>query len=379
LRILLGITGGIAAYKAANLIRLFQEQGHQVTVLPTENALRFIGKATLEALSGHNIDLDMYHDVAEVRHVELGQQADAIVVAPATASFMARLAAGIADDLLLNAVLASKAPIYLAPAMHTEMWQNPATEQNVALLQSRGVRVLEPSVGRLTGPDSGIGRMPEPEQIADFVLKSGSLAGKRVIVTAGGTREPVDSVRFIGNSSSGRMGIELARAARDQGAKVLLIAANIERPLPPGVEVLRVNDVDELELAMDQSCDVLIMAAAVSDFKVVKPSRTKLKRGDGWTLELTPTKDLIASYAANHEALTIAFALADAGGAELIEVSREKLWNKGVNFVIGNTASALGSDENEIWLVSAESSEHLVGSKAELSKAIIQRVAAALS
>jgi phosphopantothenoylcysteine decarboxylase / phosphopantothenate---cysteine ligase len=379
LRILLGITGGIAAYKAANLIRLFQEQGHQVTVLPTENALRFIGKATLEALSGHNIDLDMYHDVAEVRHVELGQQADAIVVAPATASFMARLAAGIADDLLLNAVLASRAPIYLAPAMHTEMWQNPATEQNVALLQSRGVRVLEPSVGRLTGPDSGIGRMPEPEQIADFVLKSGSLSGKRVIVTAGGTREPVDSVRFIGNSSSGRMGIELARAARDQGAKVLLIAANIERPLPPGVEVLRVNDVDELELAMDQSCDVLIMAAAVSDFKVVKPSRTKLKRGDGWTLELTPTKDLIASYAANHDALTIAFALADAGGAELIEVSREKLWNKGVNFVIGNTASALGSDENEIWLVSAESSEHLVGSKAELSKAIIQRVAAALS
>ena len=380
MRILLGITGGIAAYKAANLIRLFKESGHDVTVLPTQNALNFIGETTLEALSGKNINLDMYQEVADVRHVELGQNADAVVIAPATASFMARLAAGIADDLLLNAVLASDAPIFVAPAMHTEMWLNEATQANVKTLRSRGIAVIEPAVGRLTGTDSGPGRMPEPEQIAEFVLAAGVLRGKSVVVTAGGTREPIDSVRFIGNSSSGRMGIELAKAARDLGASVTLIATNIDLPLPAGVEVIRASTVDELELAMDRSCDLLVMAAAVSDFRVRNQSNEKLKRGQQISLELVPTKDLIAGYAANHpKTTTIAFALADQTGAELVDIARRKLWDKGVNYIIGNSVTALGSEDNTIQFVTAESAEEISGSKEDLSKEILRRVAGALS
>lgn len=380
MRILLGITGGIAAYKAANLIRLFKESGHEVTVLPTQNALKFIGQATLEALSGQNINLDMYSDVADVRHVELGQQADAIVVAPATASFLARLASGLADDLLMNAVLASEAPIYLAPAMHTEMWLNPATQANVQTLVSRGVRVMEPASGRLTGSDSGPGRMPEPQEIVDFVLSSGPLNGKSVTVTAGGTREAIDSVRYIGNSSSGRMGIELAKAARDMGANVTLIAANIDLPLPSGVNVVRVTSVDELELAMDHSCDLLIMAAAVSDFRVSNPSTEKLKRGESLTLQLESTKDLIAAYAANHpNTMTVAFALSDHSGEALVEIARQKLWDKGVNFVIGNSTAALGASDNAVEVVTAESSKKISGSKQEVSRAILLDVAAAMS
>ncbi|MFM2023942.1 MAG: bifunctional phosphopantothenoylcysteine decarboxylase/phosphopantothenate--cysteine ligase CoaBC, partial [Actinomycetota bacterium] len=269
MRILLGITGGIAAYKAAGLVRAFTELGHSVEVVPTENALRFIGKATLEALSGKNIDIDMYSDVASVRHVELGQQADLIVVAPATASFLARMASGLADDLLMNAILASSAPVVVCPAMHTEMWMNAATQNNVETLTSRGIRVMEPASGRLTGTDSGIGRMPEVADIVSFCL-SGPLSGKRVIVTAGGTREAIDEVRFIGNSSSGRMGVELAIAARNMGAAVTLVAANLDH-VPTGMEVLRVSSVEELEQAMGAEADAIIMAAAVSDFRVSEP------------------------------------------------------------------------------------------------------------
>lgn len=379
MRVLLGITGGIAAYKAANLVRLLKESGHEVTVLPTQNALKFIGETTLEALSGKNINLDMYQDVADVRHVELGQQADLIIVAPATASFMARLAAGIADDLLLNAILASTAPIVLAPAMHTEMWQNEATIANVQTLISRGIRVLEPAVGRLTGEDSGPGRMPEPEQILEFALGGLPLSGKHVMVTAGGTREPIDSVRFIGNSSTGRMGIELAKAARDLGAEVTLIAANIETKLPAGVNVIHVGSVDELELAMDRDCDLIVMAAAVSDFRVSNPSGEKLKRGQSLTLELIPTKDLIASYAANHKAVSVAFALADSSGEKLVEIATAKLWDKGVDFIVGNSVTALGAADNQIEFISRDSHESKSGTKSELSRWILERVIPKLS
>ncbi len=379
MRVLLGITGGIAAYKAANLVRLLKESGHEVTVLPTQNALKFIGETTLEALSGKNINLDMYQDVADVRHVELGQQADLIIVAPATASFMARLAAGIADDLLLNAILASTAPIVLAPAMHTEMWQNEATIANVQTLISRGIRVLEPAVGRLTGEDSGPGRMPEPEQILEFALGDLPLSGKHVMVTAGGTREPIDSVRFIGNSSTGRMGIELAKAARDLGAEVTLIAANIETKLPAGVNVIHVSSVDDLELAMDRDCDLIVMAAAVSDFRVSNPSGEKLKRGQSLTLELIPTKDLIASYAANHKAVSVAFALADSSGEKLVEIATAKLWDKGVDFIVGNSVTALGAADNQIEFISRDSHESKSGTKSELSRWILERVTPKLS
>jgi len=376
MRILLGITGGIAAYKAAGLIRGLSELGHQVTVVPTENALKFIGKPTLESLSGHAIETDMYQDVAQVRHVELGQQADLILIAPATASFIARYAAGIADDLMLNAILASKAPVIVCPAMHTEMWLNEATQANVATLQSRGVKVMEPATGRLTGDDSGPGRLPETEDIIAFALADLALKGKRVIVTAGGTREPIDAVRYIGNSSSGRMGIELAKAARDAGAVVHLIAANIDLPLPKGVEVTRVGTVDELELAMDRDCDVMVMAAAVSDFRVQNPYLGKLKRSSGLNLELTPTKDLIANYAANHPNAThIAFALAEETQERLIEIARGKLWDKAVTAVVGNSFEALGGQETLVQFVTKEDAVELKGTKAQVSAAIIELVA----
>ena len=376
MRILLGITGGIAAYKAAGLIRGLSELGHQVTVVPTENALRFIGKPTLESLSGHAIETDMYQDVAQVRHVELGQQADLILVAPATASFIARFAAGIADDLMLNAILASKAPVIVCPAMHTEMWQNQATQSNVETLESRGVRVMEPASGRLTGDDTGVGRLPETEDIIAFALQDLALKGKRVIVTAGGTREPIDAVRFIGNSSSGRMGIELAKAARDAGASVHLIAANIDLPLPKGIEVTRVGSVDELELAMDRDCDVMIMAAAVSDFRVENPYLGKLKRSEGLSLSLTPTKDLIANYAElRPKTIHIAFALAEETGEPLIEIARSKLSDKSVNAVVGNSFEALGSKETVVQFVTADDAVELSGSKAQVSASIIDLVA----
>lgn len=379
MRILLGITGGIAAYKAANLIRLFSESGHQVTVVPTENALRFIGKTTLEALSGHNIDTDMYSDVAQVRHVELGQQADAIVVAPATASFLGRLAAGIADDLLLNAILASKAPVFLAPAMHTEMWENPATLANVSTLRARGVKILDPASGRLTGSDSGPGRMPEPEDIVSYVLGTGPLSGKKVIVTAGGTREQIDAVRFIGNSSSGRMGVEIAKAARDAGAEVTLIAANVETSLPQGVKIVRVTSVDDLEIAMDQPADILVMAAAVSDFKVENPYPGKLKRSGAMQLNLVPTKDLIAGYASNHpKTFCVGFALADDEG-ELEDIARSKLWDKGLNLVVGNRVSALGSTQTEVLVVDANKAKTIKGDKQLVSKSLIELIAESLS
>jgi phosphopantothenoylcysteine decarboxylase / phosphopantothenate---cysteine ligase len=375
MRILLGITGGIAAYKAANLIRGLSELGHEVTVVPTENALRFIGKPTLEALSGHAIETDMYQDVAQVRHVELGQQADLILIAPATASFLARFAAGIADDLMLNAILASNSPVVVCPAMHTEMWQNPATQANVATLSSRGVRVMEPAWGRLTGDDSGPGRLPEVAEIIEFAIEGLSLKGKHVIVTAGGTREPIDSVRYIGNSSSGRMGIELAKAARNAGAVVSLIAANIDLPLPKGIAVTRVSSVDELELAMDRECDVMIMAAAVSDFRVQNPYLGKLKRSAGLNLELTPTKDLIANYAANHpNSIHIAFALAEETQERLIEIARGKLWDKSVTAVIGNSFESLSGENTLVQFVTKEDAIELSGTKTEVSKSIIQMV-----
>lgn len=375
MRILLGITGGIAAYKAANLIRGLSELGHEVTVVPTENALRFIGKPTLESLSGHAIETDMYQDVAQVRHVELGQQADLILIAPATASFIARFAAGIADDLMLNAILASSAPVVVCPAMHTEMWLNAATQSNVQTLSSRGVRVMEPASGRLTGADTGPGRLPETEDIIAFALQEMPLKGKTVVVTAGGTREPIDAVRYIGNSSSGRMGIELAKAARDAGAAVQLIAANIDLPLPKGIEITRVSTVDELELAMDRKCDVMIMAAAVSDFRVENPYRGKLKRSNGLNLELTPTKDLIANYAANHpDSIHIAFALAEESKEQLIEISRGKLWDKSVTAVIGNSFEALGSQQTLVQFVTKEDAVELSGTKAQVSKSVMELI-----
>ena len=373
MRILLGITGGIAAYKAVSLVRSLSELGHDVEVLPTENALRFVGKVTLEAISGKNIDIDMYNDVAQVRHVELGQSADLVIVAPATASFIGRLAGGIADDLLLNAIMASSAPVVICPAMHTEMWTNAATQENVSKLEARGIRVMQPASGRLTGSDSGVGRLPEVEDIISFAL-GGPLSGKRVVVTAGGTREPIDEVRFIGNHSSGRMGLELAVAARNMGAQVTLIAANLEKT-PTGVEVIHVGNVEELENAMQVNCDVLIMAAAVSDYKLKQPFAGKLKRAEVPQLQLTATKDLIASFAAKNKlTYCVAFALVDQQ-SDLETIARQKLWDKGVQMVVGNTTEALGSSNTDVLVVEPELSKRIVGSKSQVASEIVGLVA----
>ena len=373
MRILLGITGGIAAYKAVSLVRSLSELGHDVEVLPTENALRFVGKVTLEAISGKNIDIDMYNDVAQVRHVELGQSADLVIVAPATASFIGRLAGGIADDLLLNAIMASSAPVVICPAMHTEMWTNAATQENVSKLEARDIRVMQPASGRLTGSDSGVGRLPEVEDIISFAL-GGPLSGKRVVVTAGGTREPIDEVRFIGNHSSGRMGLEIAVAARNMGAQVSLIAANLEKT-PTGVEVIHVGNVEELENAMQVNCDVLIMAAAVSDYKLKQPFAGKLKRAEVPELQLTATKDLIASFAAKNKlTYCVAFALVDQQ-SDLETIARQKLWDKGVQMVVGNTTEALGSSNTDVLVVEPELSKRIVGSKSQVASEIVGLVA----
>lgn len=377
MRILLGITGGIAAYKAVSLVRSLSELGHDVEVLPTENALRFVGKVTLEAISGTNIDIDMYNDVAQVRHVELGQSADLIIVAPATASFIGRLAGGIADDLLMNAILASKAPVVICPAMHTEMWTNAATQENVEKLSSRGIRVLEPASGRLTGSDSGVGRLPEVADIIKFAL-GGPLSGKKVVVTAGGTRESIDQVRFIGNRSTGRMGIELALAARNFGASVTLIAANLER-LPTGVETIHVGSVEELESALQIDCDVLIMAAAVSDFSVVNPYAGKLKRAQTPQLVLTPTKDLVASYASQHpNTFCVGFALVDKS-EDLAKVARQKLLDKKLQMIVGNSTDALGSTDTEVVVVEEDAAVHLSGSKSKVAAELVGIVAERLA
>ncbi len=378
MRILLGITGGIAAYKAAGLLRALSELGHEVTALPTENALRFIGDATLEALSGKNIDPNLYGDVASVRHVELGQEADLIVVAPATAAFLGRYASGIADDLLLNALLATNAPVVVVPAMHTEMWQNAATVENVETLRARGVRVMEPASGRLTGEDSGPGRLPEVDDIVSFLFSNSPLTGKTVTVTAGGTRERIDNVRFIGNRSSGKTGIELAIAARDLGASVRLVACNLPST-PKGVEVVHVENVDELEQALEAASDILIMAAAVSDFRVANAYSGKLSRLEVPELQLETTQDLLAAYtAANASSFAVGFALVD-DGEDLYSVARSKLQAKGVRAIVANRADALEGNDTTVQFVTADSTAELSGSKRKVAKEILRLVAEQLS
>jgi len=378
LRILLGITGGIAAYKAAGLLRAMSELGHEVTALPTQNALRFIGEATLEALSGKAIDSDLYADVSSVKHVQLGQEADLIVIAPATAAFLGRYATGIADDLLLNALLASTAPVVVVPAMHTEMWQNQATIENVETLRSRGIRVMQPASGRLTGADTGPGRLPEVEEIIDFLFSTSPLTGKTVTVTAGGTRERIDDVRFIGNRSSGKTGVALAIAARDLGAKVHLIACNLN-DTPRGIEVTAVENVAELSTALQKPSDVLVMAAAVSDFQVDNPDKGKISRSTVPEIKLSSSPDLLASYTKNFpESFAVGFALVDEG-EDVIEASRSKLEAKGVKVVVGNRISSLDSNDTVVQFVDADSAAAIAGPKGDVAREIMRRVAAQLS
>jgi phosphopantothenoylcysteine decarboxylase/phosphopantothenate--cysteine ligase len=369
MHVIVGITGGIAAYKAANIIRLLTEAGHTVKVIPTQNALRFIGATTLEALSHNTVDADLYTDVESVKHVSLGQEADLVIVAPASAAFLGRFAAGIADDLLGNTLLVTKAPIVLAPAMHSEMWQNLATSENVSTLAKRGVHILEPAVGRLTGEDSGIGRLPEPEQIVEFALSKiarQDLAGKRFLITAGGTREEIDPVRFIGNKSSGKQGISIALEAVARGASVTLIAANIDA-IPAELKNIEiVQNAKQLNEKLNEHLanhDVLVMAAAIADFRVLNPATTKLKRselGDHLQLELVANEDILANavqriQSENLSVLSVGFAAETASGSQQLEdLAKHKLENKGCDMIVANNVSngaVFDSETNDVLIL----------------------------
>lgn len=383
LQIVVGITGGIAAYKAVGVVRALVLEGHRVQVVATEAALRFVGKPTLEAISRNPVETDLYEGVAAVRHVAIGQAADLIVIAPATANTIAKLATGMADDLLGNTVLASRAPLVIAPAMHTEMWQHPATAANVATLRARGVTIVGPATGQLTGADSGPGRMEDPETIVRAALavvtnrrvpRRGAdlsrsdaarddLAGRRIVVTAGGTREPLDPVRFLGNRSTGRQGVSLARAAAARGAAVTLVAANLEVEAPEGVEVLHVGTAEELKdrtARAAEDADVVIMAAAVADFRPAEVSESKIKKsatGETLTLELVRNPDILASLAAakRPEQTIVGFAAeTETDPSRLLEVGREKLAAKGCDFLVLNSVgwtTGFAEERNDVVML----------------------------
>lgn len=348
LNVVVGVTGGIAAYKAVGVVRALVLAGHDVHVVATDAALRFVGKPTLEAISRNLVHTDLYEGVAEVRHVAIGQAADLIVIAPATANSIAKLAAGLADDLLGNTVLASRAPVVIAPAMHTEMWQNPATVANVAVLAARGVTIVGPAVGQLTGADTGPGRMVEPEEIvaaALAVLQPRDLVGRRILVTAGGTREALDPVRYIGNRSSGKQGVAIAIAAAERGAEVTLIGANLEVAAPASVLVKHVVSTQELADAVGASAadaDVVIMAAAVSDYRPESVAETKIKKesaGDRITIELVKNPDILAGLAVNRPdgQVIVGFAAeTERDHDALLALGRAKIARKGSDLLVLN-------------------------------------------
>ncbi len=371
-RIVLGVAGGIAAYKACELLRRLIADGHEVTVVPTESALHFVGEATWAALSGRPVSTEVWDDVHRVPHVALGQQADLVLVAPATADLLARAATGRADDLLTNVLLTAHCPVVFAPAMHTEMWQHAATRHNVATLRERGAVVIDPDSGRLTGADSGPGRLPDPEELAAVafgILADPDLAGRaarrdlaglRVAVSAGGTREHLDPVRFLGNASSGRMGWALARAAALRGAEVRLIAANVTLPPPAGIEIERIGSTGDLAVAMGRAAkdaDVVVMAAAPADFGPAAESETKIKKsGDsGLKLELQQTTDVLAGLVESRTdpaQVIIGFAAeTPTADAALEELGAAKLARKGCDALVLNDVSGgkvFGSETNEI-------------------------------
>ena len=399
-RIVLGVGGGIAAYKVAGLLRLFTEDGHDVRVVPTRAALEFVGAPTWAALSGHPANSEVWEGVEDVPHVAVGRAAELVVVAPATADLMARAAHGLADDLLTTTLLTATCPVLMAPAMHTEMWQHPATQANVATLRERGVVVMEPASGRLTGADTGPGRLPEPPEIhaaarelLERTGRQGDLTGRTVVVSAGGTREALDPVRFLGNRSSGRQGYALAVASRDRGAEVTLVAANVALPDPPGVKVLPVGSAEELRAAM-RSCatvaDVVVMAAAVADFRPKDPARYKLKKTAGVPapIELVATPDILSELAGAPRAkagqLVVGFAAEtgdEAGG--VLAHGRAKLARKGCDLLVVNEVGGPGSPTgfetatNAVTILGADGSEVAVplATKAAVAHAVLDAVA----
>lgn len=404
-RIVVGVGGGIAAYKACSVVRQLSESGHNIRVVPTEAALRFVGSATFEALSGNPVRTGVFEDVPDVPHVRLGQEADLVVIAPATADLMARAATGRADDLLTATLLTARCPVLFAPAMHTEMWLHPATVDNVTTLRRRGAVVLEPASGRLTGTDTGPGRLPEPEEIttfAELLMARGDalpydLHGVKFLITAGGTREALDPVRFIGNRSSGKQGYAVARVAAQRGAEVTLIAGNTAGLADPaGVHVLNVTSAAQLHEAVTKhapEAEVLVMAAAVADFRPAHMAGTKIKKtadagDDGPTVELVRTEDILASAVQQRAAgdlpsmrAIVGFA-AETGDSEgdVLFHARAKLRRKACDLLVVNAVGdgrAFEVDSNDGWLLGADGTEAALehGSKTLMASRIVDAIA----
>lgn len=393
-RVVLGVSGGIAAYKACDLLRRLTESGHDVTVVPTAAALEFVGAPTWAALSGNAVSASVWDGVHQVPHVRIGQQADLVVVAPATADLLAKAAHGLADDLLTATLLTARCPVLLAPAMHTEMWEHPAVRANVATLRARGVLVVDPAVGRLTGVDSGVGRLPEPVELARLcqrVLVRGhqapDLTGRTVVVSAGGTREFLDPVRFLGNRSSGRQGYALARTALARGAEVVLVTT-VDLPDPPGVKVVRVTDAAQLREAMlaeAAAADAVVMAAAVADYRPVERVNSKRKKTPAVTVELEQTPDVLADLVAGRRPgqVLVGFA-AETGDAEgtVLEYGQAKLIRKRCDLLVVNEVGGSGhrtgfeGEDNAAIVLGADGSRTDVplGSKDALSDVVWDQV-----
>nr|WP_240437214.1 bifunctional phosphopantothenoylcysteine decarboxylase/phosphopantothenate--cysteine ligase CoaBC [Streptomyces scabiei] len=392
-KVVLGVSGGIAAYKACELLRRLTESGHDVRVVPTDSALHFVGAATWSALSGNPVSTEVWESVHEVPHVRIGQAADLVVVAPATADMLAKAAHGLADDLLTNTLLTARCPVVFAPAMHTEMWEHPATQENVATLRRRGALVIDPAVGRLTGADTGKGRLPDPGEIFEVcrrVLARGvaepDLARRHVVVTAGGTREPLDPVRFLGNRSSGKQGYALARTAAARGARVTLIEANTGLPDPAGVDVVRIGTAVQLREAVLKAApdaDVVVMAAAVADFRPDTYATGKIKKKDGQEpapLVLVRNPDILAEISADRPRpgqVVVGFA---AETDDVLANGRAKLARKGCDLLVVNEVGerkTFGSEENEAVVLGADGSETPVpyGPKEALAETVWDLVA----
>jgi phosphopantothenoylcysteine decarboxylase/phosphopantothenate--cysteine ligase len=396
-RIILGVGAGVAAYKICELLRLLTESGHDVRVVPTPDSLRFVGAATWQALSGQPATPSQWDDVHEVPHVRLGQEADLVFVAPATADLIARAAAGLAPDLLSNVLLTARCPVVFAPAMHTEMWQHPATVANVATLRARGALVLDPASGRLTGSDTGPGRLPDPAELFGVALRVlargqaalvADLAGRRVVVSAGGTREEIDPVRFIGNWSSGLQGYALARSAVTRGAEVTLIAANTGLADPAGAQVIPVRSAAQMREAVitaARSADAVVMAAAVADYRPLTRSEVKLKKAGGppAPIELTENPDILRELSQSRRPGQVLVGF----GAEtndVLEHGRVKLAAKGCDLLVVNKVGegiAFGTTDNEAEILAADGRQVSVprGPKEALAEVVWDLVAARLA
>ncbi|NGN63039.1 bifunctional phosphopantothenoylcysteine decarboxylase/phosphopantothenate--cysteine ligase CoaBC [Streptomyces sp. A7024] len=397
-KVVLGVSGGIAAYKACELLRRLTESGHDVQVVPTASALHFVGEATWSALSGKPAATEVWENVHEVPHVRIGRSADLVIVAPATADMLAKAALGLADDLLTNTLLTATCPVVFAPAMHTEMWEHPATQTNVAILRSRGAIVIEPAVGRLTGVDTGKGRLPEPEEIFEVarrVLARGAsglaqdLIGRRIVISAGGTREPLDPVRYLGNRSTGKQGFALARTALARGAQVTLVAANTDLPVPAGADVVRVGTALQLREAMVKAAadaDAVVMAAAVADFRPAVYRAGKIKKKDGQEpdpVRLTRNPDILAEISAERARegqVVVGFA---AETDDVLANGRAKLARKRCDLLVVNEVGekkTFGSADNEAVVLGADGSETPVpyGPKESLADTVWDLVATRL-